>query len=883
MSRHENRAGEFRSRDKKVQKMTRDGLVEANLTTGQEQRVSQRTADICFDRARPEPGVPAKEGRGKSQRQRPKQSDMGIAEELEPVPTSAPMRDAGDRPMERTADADAPISSLPATEKQRPRDRGGGQSAPAPRPNQRAQYRPKSEEPPAAQEPEAVAEDAAKDLPENPRSRLQFEAPQPDREHGAAPPGAASASEKTGKAADGTARQKRRYEKAQRRVQSTGAKLEKAKEKLPQKRRLKLEKRYDSDSGKMKRHLLFEPEVIPQGDKGTLLKRVGKTALRGAGMEALHTGHQKLREVERQNVAVESAHKVETVGERLTGRVVRHLYRHHKSAPYQRVAKWEQKQAKAQISLSYQKALREHPELREKTVSRWIQRQKINRNYAKAAREAMKTAQHTRQAANTTGQVVRALAQFAGAHKTVFAIVVLLALVMVLFSSGLSSCTAMLSGIQSSIIASCYVADDKDINDAELFYTELETDLQQNINGTKSNFPDYDEYRFNIGEIGHNPYELMGYLSAAYDVFTFSQVQAELQRLFGLQYTLTRQEIIETRTYTDEDGDEHEYEWRVLQTTLAVCPLSQIIMESLRPGDPTDRYEVYMLTYGNRQAFSSPFSFPWLVYITSPYGYRIHPISGEKNLHRGVDIAVADGTPILAVQDGKVVSAGDAGDFGLCVVIEDDKGYQSRYAHCSRLSVRAGQEVKKGDIIAAVGSTGNSTGSHLHLEVTHNGEYLNPYYFVDTGTSGPVGEPGTPGGGEFPTNPGAPMGDKTFEAMLQEAEKYLGYPYVWGGSSPSTSFDCSGYVSWVINHSGWDVGHLGAQSLFNICTPVSKAEAQPGDLIFFTKTFSANTPVSHVGIYVGGGRMIHCGDPISYANINSKYWQEHFYSYGRLP
>lgn len=124
--------------------------------------------------------------------------------------------------------------------------------------------------------------------------------------------------------------------------------------------------------------------------------------------------------------------------------------------------------------------------------------------------------------------------------------------------------------------------------------------------------------------------------------------------------------------------------------------------------------------------------------------------------------------------------------------------------------------------------------------------------------------------------------DATFAAMMAEAEKYVGYPYVWGGSSPSTSFDCSGFVSWVINHSGWDVGRLGAQGLCNICTPVSPEQAKPGDLVFFVGTY--DTPgVSHVGIYVGNSVMLHCGDPISYTNLNSSYWQQHFYCYGRLP
>lgn len=132
------------------------------------------------------------------------------------------------------------------------------------------------------------------------------------------------------------------------------------------------------------------------------------------------------------------------------------------------------------------------------------------------------------------------------------------------------------------------------------------------------------------------------------------------------------------------------------------------------------------------------------------------------------------------------------------------------------------------------------------------------------------------------TDPKGSLIGEVGQLLMAEAEKYVGYPYVWGGSSPSTSFDCSGFVSWVINHSGWDVGRLGAQGLCNICTPVSPEQAKPGDLVFFVGTY--DTPgVSHVGIYVGNSVMLHCGDPISYTNLNSSYWQQHFYCYGRLP
>ena len=191
-------------------------------------------------------------------------------------------------------------------------------------------------------------------------------------------------------------------------------------------------------------------------------------------------------------------------------------------------------------------------------------------------------------------------------------------------------------------------------------------------------------------------------------------------------------------------------------------------------------------------------------------------------------------------------------------------------------------------MIAKVGSTGNSTGPHLHLEVLVDGQYRNPLYFADTGDTSERHLPaaGAGGGGNYFNYdvPPEALADEKFAAMLAEAEKYLGYPYVWGGASPSTSFDCSGYVSWVVNHCGvgWNFGRLTADGLLGVCTPVSSADARPGDLIFFQGTYNTSG-ASHVGIYVGNGMMIHCGDPISYANINTSYWQQHFYTFGRLP
>ena len=701
------------------------------------------------------------------------------------------------------------------------------------------------------------------------RPRLQFEEP----------PSAAD-SPSTPAPKEDSQPPSRNYQKAVRRIERAERKVEQARDHLPTKRRLSFQPEVDGETGRTRRRLHFEQEVLPEYRKPSLPARAGGMVKTAAVMKL----HGKIHESERQNVAVEATHKSELFAEQGVGRVLRWQRNHRRSKPYRALRQAEQRAAKENLNLTWQTALRDNPELRNKNaLAKWMQKQKIKRKYAQAAHEAKQTAHFTQNVVHATGQIVRAVQQYIAARKSLLLVVAMLAMVVVFFSAGMTSCTAMLSGFQSSYISASYMANEQDICNSDLYYTEMETDLQIDIDKTEENYPGYDEYRYNIGEISHNPYELMGYLSTMFNAFTFEQVQAELARLFGEQYTLTREVIVETRY--DSNGD--PYDWYVLQTTLTVRPLSGIIAGSLSPGEQTDRYNVYQQTLGNRQAYGNPFDF---------HGWAMCPAATATGSIPSPERRICTGAwtllwrrvrPSGPSMTGGVVSAGDAGSYGLCVVIEDEKGYQSRYAHCSSLSVSAGQEVKRGDVIAAVGSTGNSTGPHLHLEIMLNGEYLNPYYFVDTGYDGSTAGaiPGTPGGVEIPAYPGEPVTDETYAAMLEEAQKYLGYPYVWGGSSPSTSFDCSGFVSWVINHSGWNVGRLGAQGLYNICTPVSMANAQPGDLIFFWHTYDAPNPngVTHVGIYVGNGQMIHCGDPISYANINSNYWQEHYYGMGRLP
>lgn len=683
----------------------------------------------------------------------------------------------------------------------------------------------------------------------------------------------------------GKSKRQKKYEKAQKQMEKAGSRLEKAQGRIPGYRRACIQKQYDSGSGKVKHRLQFgNGETVPENGMHPLPKQHGRAVLRDSFAVVSGKAHQKIRETEQDNTGVEAAHKTELMAERGTGQYLRWNKRRIHEKPYRKVRRAEKCLAEAKVNAAYQKLSVEHPELEKRVFAKWVQKQKLKRKYADAARKMPKGVQTAANVLHTPGQAVRKMAQNMAARKTVSGIVIVCILSLSLSGSLFSSCSAMLTGIQSAVLAACYIADDAEIDRSELKYTELEAGLQVDISSTETDFPGYDEYRYNIGEIGHNPYELMGYLSAAYGDFTYAQIEAELYRLFGLQYQLAREVAIETRTYMDDAGEMQEYEWRILKTTLYVRPLSEIIAGSLPAGGQADRYAVYMQTCGGRQCYGSPFDAAWLSYVTSPYGYRVNPVTGAKELHRGIDIGMAEGTPVRAVQDGRVSAAGYSGDYGLCVVVEDGNGCQSRYAHCSSISVIPGQEVKRGDVIAAVGNTGDSTGPYLHLEVSRNGDYLNPYYYVDNGGDGYLADGGAAGGPVIPDDPGHAMGDGSFATMLEEAEKYLGFPYVWGGSSPSTSFDCSGFVSWVVNHSGvGNVGRQTAQGLYNLCTPVSRENMQPGDLVFFTGTYSSASPVTHVGIYVGGNRMIHCGDPIAFADLSSNYWISHYYSGGRLP
>ncbi len=690
----------------------------------------------------------------------------------------------------------------------------------------------------------------------------------------------------------------KKLQKKRKQAQKAGEKTEKARAKLPKKKEYTLQRVYDEETGRGKY------VVVPiEKEKTFKLDGFPKSAIRRLENEGKNFVHGKIAENEKENSAVEAAHKTEQKVEDFYG-FVKRQYKGKAQRQRAKVAKLEKKQFQKEVNFQYQKFLEENPQMQKKALQKRLQKQRIKREYMKAKRNgaASKSAKEAvAKTADTATKVARKLLEIARNHAGVFVTVGIIAILLIMIMSSVSSCGAMFADTQSAIMASSYLSEPKEIDAVDLQFTRLELDLQNKIDNIETDYPGYDEYSYNLGAIGHNPFTLISYLSAVYTEFTASEVESEVQELFEEMYTLTTTPETETRIRqvqsTDEEGnplydengnpvmEEEEYEVSVLRVVLTVKPLETIVAERMNT-EQTEIFAMYSETGGLLQQFASPVDLYWYNYISSYYGYRKNPNTGNEELHRGVDIAVPTGTKVYATHDGTVTTATYDSYYGNYVVIEKD-GYTTKYAHMDSLSVSAGQEVTKGTVIGTTGNTGSSTGSHLHIECLYNGEYYNPLFYFDVGTKTLYGEntsggtTGTGSGGNvIPPNS---YDDATVQALMEEAAKYLGYPYVWGGSSPSTSFDCSGFVCWVFTNSGvHNLPRTTAQGIYDQCTPISASEAKAGDIIFFTGTYNSAGAVSHVGIYCGDGVMIHCGDPINYASINSPYWQSHFYSFGRL-
>lgn len=694
-----------------------------------------------------------------------------------------------------------------------------------------------------------------------------------------------------------------KLDRLQKKAEKAGRKTEAARKKISKKTEYSLERVFDEKTGRAKYVLTAdkkEKQFKPDNPVKVITGR--------AGVEVSNFTHGKVAEVEKENSGVEGAHKTE----QKTEDVYHFVKRHHKSRlqkQHEKVKKLEKKQFQKEVKFRYQKFLEENPQMQEKTLKKQIQRhlqkQRIKREYAKA-RRAGQAAKNTKEAAIKTASftttVAKKVQELAAKHAGLLVTIGIFALLLVMIMICISSCGAMFSEGMSTTMAGSYMSVPAEIDEADLAFSELEMELQKEINAIETDYPDYDEYRYNLDAIGHDPFALISYLSAVHTEFTAAEVQSEVESLFDEMYELTLTPTTETRTRTvtktgsrtvtdpvtgEETEEEYEYEEEeeytvtILDVTLTAVDLNVVVAGHMNE-EQKEIYALYNETHGLVQQFYTPLDLYWYNYVSSYYGYRINPVTGEEQFHRGVDIAVPTGTQVLASMDGTVTTATYDAFYGNYVVIEKD-GYTTKYAHMDTLSVSTGQIVTHGTVIGTTGNTGSSTGSHLHIECLYNGEYYNPLFYFEAGERTLYGEaPGSGSGGGNAIPPDS-YDDATVQAFMEEAAKYLGYPYVWGGSSPSTSFDCSGFVCWVFTNSGvHDLPRTTAQGIYDQCTPVSAADAKAGDIIFFTGTYNSPGPVSHVGIYCGNGVMIHCGDPIKYANINTSYWQSHFYSFGRL-
>ena len=381
-------------------------------------------------------------------------------------------------------------------------------------------------------------------------------------------------------------------EKPIRKVDRAAVKADKAQAKIPKKQ--VRQKAVDLGTGKVTTKLVLEDKKKPPS-------KLSHAVRDAPGDAALGKLHKEIRETEQDNVGVESAHRSEETAE--TGvRLVREGYRSHKLKPYRKAAQAEQKLEKANVIALYQKSLRENPQLASNPISRWQQKQAIKKEYA-AAKRAGNTAGGTAKTASKTAKTVKEKAQQAGAfimrHKKGFLLVGAIFLLICLLLNTMSSCSMMAQSIGSAISGSTYPSDDPELVAVEADYAAKEAALQAEIDNIESSHPGYDEYRYDLDMIGHDPHELAAFLSAVLQGYTQSSAQGELERVFSAQYTLTLTEEIQIRTYTDEDGDTHEYEYRILHVKLESRPISSLATELLTP-EQLEMYQVYRQTLGNK-------------------------------------------------------------------------------------------------------------------------------------------------------------------------------------------------------------------------------------------------------------------------------------------
>ena len=395
-------------------------------------------------------------------------------------------------------------------------------------------------------------------------------------------------------------------------------KLDAAKAALPKQKKLVKERTFEETTGKAKTRLRFEEQEkpIPGG-------KAHSNPLSRPAQEAGIFVHNKIHSVEKDNSGVEGAHKSEELAEKgakYGTRKIREGYRSHKLKPYRAAAKAEKAAEKANVNYLYHKTLHENPQLTSNPLSRFMQKRQIKRQYVKAAKTggtatAKKAAENTRKAAKKTAEETRQAAAFVARHPAGVCIAVAALLLFIMVSAGLSSCGAMFSGMMNGVLGTSYTSEDSDLVATENNYAAKETELQQRIDNIERDNPGYDEYRYDLDNIGHNPHELASYLTALLQSYTPQSAQAELNRVFDKQYTLTLTEEIEVRyrtetrtdTWTDEDGNSHSdtytvevpYNYYILNVKLTNKPINSFVSELLTV-EQLEMYRVYLETSGNK-------------------------------------------------------------------------------------------------------------------------------------------------------------------------------------------------------------------------------------------------------------------------------------------
>ena len=386
-------------------------------------------------------------------------------------------------------------------------------------------------------------------------------------------------------------------EKPIRKAEKAAAKADAAQTKIPKKTVKVKERAVDLTTGKVTTRLRFE-EI----DKKKPPSKLTHTLRDAPGNTVAGALHREIAKSEDENVGGESAHTLEQAAE-TGGRFIQSARRSHQLKPYRKAAAAEHRLEKANVDALYHRSLRENPT--SNPLSRWQQKRAIRKQYAAAKRTGQattgtaKAAGGTARAAKTAVKRSEQAAGFLWRHKKGFLIVAALFLIVCMFLNFLSSCSMMSQTLLSGLSGTTYPSTDEASLAVEGEYVSKELALQNRIDNIESEFPGYDEYRYDIGEIGHNPHELASYLSTVFQEYTLSEVAAELERVFGLQYELTLTEIVETRTYTDEDGDEHEYDYYILDVTLTSRPIGSFVAELL-DADQLEQYRVYLATSGNR-------------------------------------------------------------------------------------------------------------------------------------------------------------------------------------------------------------------------------------------------------------------------------------------